>query len=169
MCPVTFSNKHQAGLSVLTISSTHGQMWRSSCAPRRFPDVEKGWHGYPPQTRSTAGSSFALTVLASSHLGTLGQCFCSTFLQNVSISICPTHVSPALSRPIENPPMPAHMSINFILQHREKLRVTAQRTSFVRVKRKRPRSGKVRTHVLVFAFPYVVTHTWLARLTHAIR
>lgn len=70
MCPATFSHSTQAGRTLSTTWRMTGQRWRSSAAPWRLPAREKGWQGYPPQTRSTAGKLAGSMARMSPRLGT---------------------------------------------------------------------------------------------------
>ena len=117
MCPATFSPITQAGLSSSTSRYISGHKWRSSPAPSRFPAKLKGWHGYPPQIRSTAPTLVPFNFRMSSCSGTSGQCFANTFRQYGSISQNATVSNPpARSRPSEKPPMPENRSNTFSIQ-----------------------------------------------------
>jgi len=84
-----------------------GQRSRSSSCPLRFPATLHGWHGTPPQMRSTGSRPASTEVLMSSWRRMLGQCFASTFRQNGSRSTCHATRIPARSRPRSSPPIPA--------------------------------------------------------------
>ena len=47
--------------------------------------------------------------------GTFGQCFFKTFKAYGMISICPTHLNPAFSSPISNPPAPENTLRKFMI------------------------------------------------------
>lgn len=53
ICPSTFSKKQIRGLRSRIPSAIHGQRWRGSSFPLRFPAVLNGGQGYPPVRMST--------------------------------------------------------------------------------------------------------------------
>lgn len=109
------SDIRQEGLHVLSISSFAGPQPtgaramilaysdhnpdRLASIPPLRPAKEISWHGKPPQITSGRSNPSPVNVVTSSHRGTFGQCFASTFRQNGSISTCQTHFIPARSKP----------------------------------------------------------------------
>ena len=114
--PDTFSMTTQRGRNSPTTDAMSGQSHRGSSWAIWRPAWLTGWHGKPPQTRSGTGRPphHPAQVRTSSCLGTSGQCFASTFRHHGSISICPTTVIPARSRPRSSPPMPLNRDRTFM-------------------------------------------------------
>ena len=80
MKPATFSPSTQWGRSSVITLHISGHRKRSSAKPFRFPAVEKGWQGKPPEMMVTVSSpvfsknaSF-VNVVMSRNFGTSGQC-----------------------------------------------------------------------------------------------
>lgn len=72
--------------------------------PARLPTVETSWHGKPPQSTSTGGTSRQSMVVMSPRLGASGQWWakmretCSLFSENQIVS-APSACSTARSSP----------------------------------------------------------------------
>ena len=108
----TFSSRTRRGRSSRMIRANSGHSHRSSLVPLRSPAELNGWHGKPPQMRSTAVSLSAPTLRTSSCLGTSGQWFARTLRHHGSISTCQAQRIPARSRPRSMPPMPENSDPN---------------------------------------------------------
>jgi len=87
----------------------------SPSRPRPEPDVERSWHGNPPQMTSTeipsSRRTSAVSSLTSPYCFTPGQCFAKTRRGNSSISQNATVSKPPVrSSPRLNPPIPLNRS-----------------------------------------------------------
>jgi len=108
-CPATFSRSAHRGRRTRMASDMKGQRCRGSRSPSRRPAWENGWQGYPPQMRSTRGTSAQSMVVTSPRLGTCGQCLARIRQQYGSSSDCHTTRIPARSSPMSRPPIPENM------------------------------------------------------------